>query len=193
MSAPLKSRPFLGFVSCELGRVMYAQLGFVFWGLLVIILDFDVNGFDLLPDILGYALVALGCARLVSLSPRFRVAASQCWVLALLWLLGFVVADDVDVLYSVAVTALNCTMMWFLLGGIADTAFAHSRPDLAERARNRRAAYVALMIAAQILPFVIAGRSAIGVPLVVVLVGSTLVLMVLILHLVQRVRVELFG
>jgi hypothetical protein len=168
-----------------------ARLGLIFWGLLLVVLDLEVNGFDLLPDAIGYALVALGCGGLASLSPRFRVAALLCWMLAVLWLAGLLVAGDVKVRYGLAMMALNCTMMWCLLGGIADIALARARTDIAVRAWNRRVAYVAIMTIGHILPFFVGSSSDVAVPLVVVVVAIGLVAMAMILHLVNRVRVEL--
>jgi len=64
------------------------------------------------------------------------------------------------------------------------------RSDLAERAHNRRLAYVAVMIGTTLLAFMINGSRDAG-SLVVVLVVSMLILMVMILHLIHRTKVEL--
>lgn len=39
-------------------------LWLIFWGTLVIVLDFSINGFDLLNDVIGYVLVLIGVLRL---------------------------------------------------------------------------------------------------------------------------------
>jgi hypothetical protein len=41
---------------------MSTSFGYIFWGLILVILDFKINGFDLLPDVIGYVLVGIGSA-----------------------------------------------------------------------------------------------------------------------------------
>lgn len=161
----------------------------VFWGLLLVILDFSINGLDLLADGVGYLVVASGCGGLSVFSPQFLTARTLSFVLAILWLCGFVVSGNVAVMYGLVTTVVNCAMVWHLLGGVADFAMARQRSDLADRARNRRIAYVAIMVATSVLALMVQGSGDAG-PLVIVLVVSMLVLM-MILHLIHRVRVEL--
>ena len=162
----------------------------VFWGLLIVMLDLLINDFDLLADGVGYLLVAIGCGGLSVLSPRFVTARSLCFVLAILWLFSFAVRGDVAVVFGIATTVVHCVMIWQLLGGIVDFAMARQRSDLAERAQNRRIAYVAIMIGTSLLALALQGPRNAG-PLVAVLVVSMLVLTVMILHLIHRVTVEL--
>ena len=168
-------------------RTHFSQL---FWGLLLVILDFTINGFDLLPDGLGYLVVAAGCGGLSALSPRFSTARSLCFVLAVLWLVGFAIHGEIATLYGFATTLVNCAFIWQLLGGIGEFAMDRGRSDLAGRAHNRRLAYVAIMIGTTLLAFMMNGSRDAG-PLVVVLVVSMLILMVMILHLIHRTKVEL--
>ena len=168
-------------------RTHFSQL---FWGLLLVILDFSINGFDLLPDGLGYLIVAAGCSGLSTLSPRFSTARTLCIVLAILWLVGFAIHGDFAIVYGLSTTLVNCAFIWQLLGGIAEFAMDRQRPDLAGRARNRRLAYVAIMIGTSLLAVAMSGSRDAG-PLVVVLVISMLILMVMILHLIHRTKIEL--
>ena len=162
----------------------------LFWGLLLVILDFSINGFDLLPDGIGYLIVAAGCGGLSTLSQRFSTARTLCFVLAILWLVGFAIPRDIAALYGLATTLVNCAFIWQLVGGIAEFALDRQRPDLAERAHNRRLAYVVIMIASSLIAIVMSGSRDAG-PLIVVLVVSMLVLMVMILHLIHRAKIEL--
>ena len=167
-------------------RTHFSQM---FWGLLLVILDIRINGFDLLPDGLGYVIVAFGCAGLVEYSPRFVTARTLCLVLAVMWLVGFAVYGDPALVYGLVTAALNCAMMWQLLGGIAEFAYLE-RPDLAQRAETRRAVYVVLMIIMSLIPLLAKGSPDVR-PLIVILVVGMLVLMVMILHLIHRVKTEL--
>ncbi len=162
----------------------------LFWGLLIVILDFSINGFDLIADGVGYLVIAAGCRRLSSLSGRFAIARTLCFVLAVLWLVGFVVRGDIAVVYGLVTTLVNCTMVWQLLGGIGEFALSRQRQDLAELASNRRVAYVAIMVGTSLLTFAIQNSRDAG-PLVITLVIAALILMVMILHLIRRVKIEL--
>ena len=171
---------------CRMGTY-FAQL---FWGLLLVILDFSINGFPLLPDGLGYFIVAGGCRGLISTSSRFSSARTLCFILALLWLIGFVIQGEIAVLYRLAMVVVDCTMIWQLLGGIADYAIQRHRSDLAQRARNRRLAYAAIMASVTLIGFAMHGSNDAG-PLVIILGVSVLVLLVMILHLIHRVKTEI--
>lgn len=169
---------------------MKSHFSQLFWGLLLVLLDFSINGFDILPDGLGYLIVAAGCSGLSTLSPRFSTARILCFVLAILWLVGFAIHRDIATVYGLARTLVNCAFIWQLLGGIAEFAIDRGRRDLAERAHTRRVAYIAIMIATTLLTLIMRGSRDAG-PLVIALVISILILMTMILHLIHRVKVEL--
>ena len=162
----------------------------LFWGLLLVILDFSINGFDLLVDGVGYLIVAAGCRGLSPLSTKFATARSLCFSLAVLWLLGFAVHGDLAVAYGLITMVVNCAMIWQLLGGVAEFSMSRQRQDLAARAGNRRVAYVSMTVAASLFAFAMQGSRNAG-PLAIILVIGMLVLNVMILHLLHRVRVEL--
>ena len=162
----------------------------LFWGLLLVILDVSINGFDLLADGAGYLIVAAGCRGLASLSNRFVTARTLCFVLAVLWLIGFADRGEISVAYGLVTMVVNCAMIWQLLGGIREFALSRQRQDLAERAQNRRAAYVAIMACTSLIGFVMQGSRNAG-PLAIVLVIAALILNVMILHVMHRVTVEL--
>ncbi len=111
-------------------------------------------------------------------------------MLAVLWLVGFAVRGEIALTYGLITTIVNCAMMWQLLGGIGEFARSRQRHDLAERAAHRRLAYVVIMIGSTLIGFAMSGSRNAG-PLVIILVGSMLILMVMILHLIHRMKVEL--
>jgi hypothetical protein len=160
----------------------------IFWGLLLVAFDFSINKIDFLPDGIGYLMLAAGCGGLIQQSNRFAISRTLCFVLVVLWLIGFVVPRDLAIGYSVVLSGLNCAMIWQLLGGIADFAMSHDRYDLAQRATNRRMAYVWLLAISILFPFLFRHSSI--APLIFVLLFAMLVLDVMILHLIHRVRVE---
>lgn len=171
---------------------MRSNFSLIFWGLLLVLLDFSVNGIDVLPDGIGYILAAAGCAGLARLSQRFKTAIVLCFVLAALWLFGFGVRGEIVAAYGLITTVVNCAMIWQLLGGISEFARRQELSDMAQRAENRRITYVAIMMGSLLLSYALSG-SRNAAPLAFVIVAAMLVLMVMILHLIHRVKVELAG
>jgi hypothetical protein len=158
----------------------------IFWGLLLVVLDFQINQIDILPDVLGYILVALGCGGLSDASPHFSTAAILAWAMMVLALVSVAIRGNfipLGILYS----ALDCAMMWFLLGGVIDLANFRQRPDLSQRASTRRIAYVAIAGLSTLLG--LTGRFPGEIALALVI--GMIVVLCLILHLIYRAIHEL--
>ncbi len=167
---------------------MATCLGLAFWGLLLVILDININQFDLLPDFVGYVLVGLGAGGLGGVSPQFLTARNLCWLLVPMSLLGLVVGGSLGVLLGLVSIALNAIMMWFLLGGIMDVAASFGLPNLVEKASTRRKVYAVLMGAAICLIVVAQAHTGLAALGVIAVVIPMLILLVMILHLVWEVR-----
>ena len=132
---------------------MAAKFGYIFWGLLLVILDLKFNRFDALPDFVGHILVALGCRGLTGISPHFSRASKLSWALAVLRFLSLVLPDNATHGLGYALLTLDCLTIWFLLGGIMDLAVARQRLDLAKRASVRRVGYIVLIGLVQVMGF----------------------------------------
>ncbi|HVX60278.1 MAG TPA: hypothetical protein VHC19_06750 [Pirellulales bacterium] len=169
----------------------FTRLGQIFWGLLMVIVDFRFDGFDILPDFMGYILVAVGCGGLSDESPHFLAARTWSWLLVILSIVEFFIPSGLAFAFGALAGAANCVMMWFLLGGITDFAAARGRSDLSSRALNRRVAYVGIVGLAILVGLFPRGlrdpMSALGAVLSVCM----LIVLVLIVHLIYRVRHEL--
>jgi hypothetical protein len=172
---------------------MFTRFGQIFWGLLFAILDLNINGFDLLPDFVGYFLIAAGCSGLASESKHFSTAQTWSLTLAILALVSFVIPNDLDTLFGFLRLAVDCAMMWFLLGGVMEFTTARERLDLSERASHRRVAYVVLMCMASLAGVVVRGSRDAGTVMIMLTMICVLPLLILILHLIHRVKHELAG
>jgi len=173
---------------------MATQFSQLFWGLLIVIFDFSINGFDLLIDGVGYLIVAAGCFGLSSLSSQFVTARILCFVLVVLWLIGFAVPDDTasDALYTLVSTIVDCAMICKLLGGIREFALSRQRQDLAKQAGDRRLAYIAIMLSTPLIAFAaLLVDPGLFIITIVFAVVALLILLIMILHLIHRVKVEL--
>ena len=65
------------------------QVGFnkISWGFLFIFFDFRIQGFDIIPDIIGYWLIYLGLKEIVSMSSHFIEAKKYSVILGILSIL----------------------------------------------------------------------------------------------------------
>jgi hypothetical protein len=124
----------------------------IFWGLLLVVIDFRLNGFDILPDFIGFALIAAGAGLLVPLNPRFQTAKIMALILIVLSLVSLVeLGNDGGpgfnpgwFFFGLIVTVLDVIMVWQLCGGIIDLARERGLDDLATRASTRRGLYIGL-------------------------------------------------
>jgi hypothetical protein len=161
----------------------------LFWGLLIVGVDVRVYGaVDLLPDGIGYLLIASGCGGLAGQSTSFARARTLCLVLATLWLLGLSpLGAPLGVLLATLTWTLDVVSLWHLLAGVADIARTHGRLDLAAQARARRAYVVAFTIGVGLLVLLMQLTRAFEPFLLLVAIGSLLV-MCGVLQVIQRVR-----
>jgi hypothetical protein len=167
---------------------MRTQIEYLFWGLLLVIVDVAVNGFDLLPDFIGYIVIASGCGGLLAVSPRFGTARTLSIALVGTSLLEVFARGNLPPAWTLVGFVLSCSMIWFLLGGLMDLTMQHQRPDLAEKAAQRRTAYIVLAslgtLGAMFAPRLLGDAPV----LVLLLVVIMLVLVVMILQLIWQVR-----
>jgi hypothetical protein len=170
---------------------MVTYFGQIFWGLLVVILDFHFNRVDILPDFVGYVLIAIGCRGLVFASRHFSTASVMSWVLLTLNLLEFAFRGDEGQVFQWASLVFDSAMMWFLLGGVMELATAHQRMDLSESASKRRIAYVVLRGLLTLTGLVAEGSRGVATVIAVAGLVCMLSLLFLILHLIHRAKSEL--
>lgn len=168
---------------------MSVYFAYIFWGLLLVFFDFNFNGFDVLPDGIGFALIGFGAAGLATRSPHFLTASSLCWLLVVAWVIEFFVSGVAGRMFGVLATLLNLAMHWTLLGGVIDVAVAHTRPDLATRAAHRRLAYVVIGVLSLTVSLLFEGSH--SLLLVLLVVVPAIVVAIMIMHLIYRVGHEL--
>lgn len=164
----------------------------IFWGALFALFDLNFNGFDILPDVIGYLLLVIGCGGLACESRGFSAA---CWLSGGLgifsclpdWLLADYSLENGRVLQF-----FQGVLICFLLGGIKDFASASGGGDLANRASRLRIAYVVLILMVEGCAW--SGMGVAGEFAVVLMVGGVILIvfiLFLILQLIGRVRREI--
>lgn len=167
---------------------MTAYISYIFWGLLLVILDFNINQFDILPDFIGYILAAVGTGGLISSSKQFATARNSCWVLVVLSIIDMLIRGELGLFLGIILLILNCIMMWFLLGGFMDISISYKRPDLAVKASNRRTIYIVLMGIATLASFLAQANRDIAALVIVPVVVAMLVLVIMILQLIHPIK-----
>lgn len=150
----------------------FAQL---FWGFLFTLADFRVNGFDILPDVVGFLLISLACNSLRRMNTRFSTAYPIAVILLVvsvidLLRIGGVRLDALGMgdapgsvivgsaLVGLALFVLDLVMVYQICSGIREMAATRSLHELASEAQSRWVMYVVTATAG----FVVFGVSALA-------------------------------
>ena len=168
---------------------MKTCFGFMFWGVLLVALDFKFKDFDFVPDAvggLGFALVAIGAGGLAPMSGNLVAATALGWLLVVICIFGSYFTGEAERLYDVLIAVLSGGMMWTTLAGVGDISRGRNRPQLAERAAPLRTAYVSLVVVSLVLGLTAVGSEGVMRLLTIIVVVAALIVMGLILHLLYR-------
>lgn len=104
----------------------YGRMG---WGLLFVIVDFKLDSVDMLPDMLGYLLIASGLWRLQKLNGYFKAGHLSAWllmawsVLQLFWFTeagidGLPVQSAKDVWIQLPALCLHTVLIYGICRGV---------------------------------------------------------------------------
>ena len=167
---------------------MSTPLGKTVGGFLLAALDFRINGLDLLPDPLGWAIAAIGLSALSARSPALRVAMILAAIEAVVSL-PLVVTDEIPPLLSSLDTLLQTGFVFAVCTGLI--ALLPHRPDRAGTANIIR--WLDLGLTVLIVPVAMtAGSSPEGLArvgpfaIVLVLVGLAVAAWFVVLHFQVR-------
>ncbi|XID92708.1 hypothetical protein ACF3MZ_30360 [Paenibacillaceae bacterium WGS1546] len=118
------------------------------WGLGFALLDFRFDGFDVLPDFIGYALLLAGLSKLIPFDRRFRLAWAAAGILlgiSIAQLFGLPTgvsltdgekASPGALALVTAATSVELFLYYGICMGIREIAAARGMSELAERARS---------------------------------------------------------
>lgn len=120
----------------------------IFFGLLLVSFDFTLRlnslVLHLLPDSLGYLLMAVATKTLATRCPPFRLASIFGWVLVATSIAGYFISGGT--VWHHATIVIHCFLIWFLLGGIIVIAQRQQRDGIVRSASIIRVLYVVLRI-----------------------------------------------
>lgn len=174
----------------------------IFWGLLLVVLDFNIIYIDILPDFIGYFIIASALSDLQELSTHFYKAKVFGIILAVLsipaifkmeinLLDGFQVTPMtlILLLFSTILSLLHIAFVFYLLNGFAELAMNNGLPFLVSKSKNLLKSYVIISLAATAIgPFVLNVTESTAFFLVVISGLASIIVEVMLLVLIRSFR-----
>lgn len=127
-----------------------------FWGFLFIMIDFRIQGFDVLPDIIGFILFALGFKALAEQNSYFAKAKTINLVMVVLSLFQIyerpaeesgIHIQPLGLVLGLVTLAFTLAVGYHLFMGIRDMASKQKRTDLEQEATQNWNYFVAIHMA----------------------------------------------
>lgn len=132
----------------------------MFWGFLFLLVNFYVQGLNVLPDVVGYILLAVGASTLRTLNPRFHTVFILSFPLMVLSLPNLHQVVQPNGIHAGPTSGnpliwVMGTLVWILMffvvfnvcKGTAEVAITQFQPHLAEQAMVRWNLFLVLQIA----------------------------------------------
>lgn len=177
------------------------------WGLIFELIDFRIQNFDLLPDAIGYLLIMIGAARLMSHHKSFKtawLAAGVSFIGAIVQLFGSFRADipiipsenlsPSAMIQAAAVSAIGLLMMYGICDGVRACALAANKRGLARSALAAwRFLFGLTMLLLIVLPFHMNRTPQEMLTFTLLLGLGTLIATIRIIVIVRRAGRELNG
>ena len=172
----------------------------VFWGMLFILIDLQISGFDILPDIIGCVIAIIGFHQLGEKSEHFKRGRNILLVLtafiAVVWLLPnhLIIQTEgnatnwIALLISIAFFVLDLMLVYSLCSGIHDVATRMGRSDLAETAMRRWKYYWVVVLSTFLIMFIALLIPLLGVLLVFAMGVAGIIVSVLLLKTTYDAR-----
>lgn len=176
----------------------------IFWGLILVLLDFRIQNFDILPDFIGYWMIYQGLQALASYNYNFGKAKMYAAPLLVLSITDFfqwqIAIKDLQfslpaigfILLFTLITVLNLFMIYYVCKGISEMSLEKNLIELSKRAKHRWQLYLYLNIGLLIIrpifvlnPQIISLNIQFVAALIIPLVIITLIILVLLAGLIK--------
>lgn len=173
-----------------------------YWGFFLIMVDFRIGGLEILPDVIGYILLASGLSTLASQNEWFMRARGYVWpamILSVFQLyerpaessgVHIIWGSGMTLILGLAMAVLSLLAVYNLFMGIREMASRAGNPSIADEALSKWNQYLGVAVAG-LLSFILAFIPVIGFPLILSLFVVNLVLAVGIMRLMRRCETEL--
>ena len=181
---------------------MASALNKIFWGTLLVFLDFHINHFDIFPDFLGYLFIYLGLAGLVSYSNHFSKAKSYVLLLAVVSVPliyqfeeTFVAQPQLTtptflimVMFTI-ISLIHLGFVYHFMYGLLEIAKEVSFQSLEKKTDHLLRFYIILTVISQIVPPLIFIVSEVALlPIILVLAIVSFIVEIMLLVLIRQFR-----
>lgn len=169
----------------------------LYWGFIFIMLSFRIQGFDILPDIIGYLFFASGFIELTSSSTYFSIAAKYNIPMIILSIFSIyqtpVQGGGINLgplgIFSIPIGlasfGLNLLVVYNLFMGIKDMAEKQEQFDLAKESNERWNQYKMLQIAV-LFSYILIFLPPLAIVYIVVLFVIAIILAIVIIGFLKR-------
>ncbi len=166
-------------------------------GILFTLLDFKIQGFDILPDIIGYIFFAIGFSILASSSEHFIVASKFNIPLIILSMFSiyerpvqggriqFCILGPFSVIIVIIAVILNLKLMYHLFKGICEIAKRVDEMELYKESNQKWNQYLTLQLTT-LLSFILISIPVLGSILVIFLIIAYIILAIAIMGFIKR-------
>lgn len=124
-------------------------MGKLWWGVVMMLFDLRIFGFDLLPDIVGILLIYVALTELEGFNEDFKNAKSLSLIVGILVLLRFLFRSNL--LFSTIEVIVTIPMIYFIFNGVSDLVSRAGYENISEKLFNYFRTYVVLIICMIIL------------------------------------------
>ena len=169
----------------------------LYWGFLFVMIDFKINGFDILPDIIGYIFFAVGFSMLAVNSIYF-VKARNFNIPMIILSVFFIYEKPAQgggiqlgplgwfgVLLGIASFVLGLLVIYYLFQGIKEMAGKQEQMDICEEADKRWNQYLLLQLAS-ILSFILILIPPLAIVYIIVLLIISIVITYYIMQFMKK-------
>lgn len=166
----------------------------LFWGFLFQF-DFRINGFDILPDFIGYFFIYLGLVKLENSSSFFRSAKKMAFPLIFLSMPGLIEVKLqgsfslwmlIAVLVGIVVVIMDLIMVFNIFQGIGEMARSRNHTELFYKSGRRWGLYLVMTVLSCLGVFMAWLFNPIAVVLVIPFFIFSLIVFVLILAFIKE-------
>lgn len=175
----------------------------LYWGFLFTMLSFRIQGFDILPDVVGYLFFASGFSSLISSSNYFSIAAKYNIPMVILSLFSFYQAPVqgggihlgplgiLSIPFAITCFVLNLLIVYNLFMGIKDMAEKQEQSDIMIESDEKWNQFKLLQIAA-IFSFILIFIPLLGIVYIIVILIVTIIITLGILGFLKRCNERLY-
>lgn len=124
----------------------------LFWGFIFTMIDFNLNGFDVLPDIIGYIFIFLGLIILTHRDERFETARNLCIVILVISALEIIAPGKQEfsglwILIGIIRIIIDFIMVYNICEGIKNISYDTGYSFIFNEAERAWKHYIGLFIA----------------------------------------------